>query len=317
MIDFSFVHEPSLAFRFVRSGLDRRSDLRTDAEAIARRIADPRARRVVFAAERPVVTTGERPTVLFDRAGAATLAARFDEEIFLGDGADGPVFAALSGLDGETIAALGGFETADLRALAVSGRLAAEEYGALATGRSMLHWHAGHRFCPRCGTPTRIAAAGWRRDCPSCGAEHFPRTDPVVIMLVTDGDRCLLGRSPRFAPGMYSCLAGFMEPGETVEAAVRRETFEEAGVRVGRIAYFASEPWPFPASLMIGVHAEALTRDIVVDETELVDCRWFSRGEVAAMLAGTHPEGIVAPPAIAIAHHLIRRFHEGADITAE
>ncbi len=302
--------EPSLAFRFVDGSLDRRSDLRTDATAIAARLADPRARFVVYAAEKPVVSPASPPTVFFDRAGTAAFAARLDEAVFLGDGPTGPVFAAPAGRDGEEIVARG-FETADLRGLAVAGRLGDIEYGALAVGRSMLHWHANNRFCPRCGAATATAAAGWRRDCPACGTEHFPRTDPVVIMLVTDGDRCLLGRSGRFATGMYSCLAGFMEPGETVEAAVRRETFEEAGIRVGRITYFASEPWPFPASLMIGVHAEATTTEITIDENELVDCRWFDRDAVAKMFAGTHPEGIVAPPPIAIAHHLIRRFHDG------
>jgi NAD+ diphosphatase len=305
--------EPSLGFRFVDASLDRRSDLRGDAGAIAARFADPRARFVVFTAERPVVTPEPSPTALFDRAGAGLLDARFDEAVFLGDGPDGPIFAVLAGLEPEAIVALGR-ETADLRGLAVAGRLAGAEYGALATGRSILHWHATNRFCPRCGSPTTPASAGWRRDCPACGTEHFPRTDPVVIMLVTDGERCLLGRSGRFATGMYSCLAGFMEPGETVEAAVRRETFEEAGIRVGRIAYFASEPWPFPASLMIGVHAEALSTEITIDAVELVDCRWFDRAEVAAMLAGTHPDGIVAPPPIAIAHHLIRRFLDDAGL---
>ena len=137
---------------------------------------------------------------------------------------------------------------------------------------------------------------GYRRDCPNCGAEHFPRTDPVVIMLAIDGERCLLGRQARFAPGMYSCLAGFVEPGETIEDAVRRETAEEAGITVGRVRYHASQPWPFPSSLMIGCHAEALSRDIVRDDAELEACRWFSRAEVRAMLAG-RPSGRDQMPA--------------------
>jgi NAD+ diphosphatase len=301
--------EPSRAFRFVRTRLDRRSDLRENAVEMAARAADPRARFVIFVADRPIVREiGDRPSVLLERVEAEAFAARLDESVFLGDGPEGPVFAAVGEGDEAAVAATGRTALVDLRALAVAERLEATEYGALATARTMLFWHHGHRFCGRCGAPTRIGAAGWRRDCPACGAQHFPRTDPVVIMLITDGDRALLGRSARFAPGMYSCLAGFMEPGETVEAAVRRETFEESGIRVGRIRYFASEPWPFPASLMIGVFGRALTREIVCDPVELVDCRWFSRGEVAAMFEGTHPDGIVPPQPIAIAHHLLRRF---------
>jgi NAD+ diphosphatase len=156
-----------------------------------------------------------------------------------------------------------------------------------------------------------VVHAGWRRDCAKCKAQHFPRTDPVVIMLATDGERCLLGRSPRFVPSMWSCLAGFVEPGEAIEDAVRRETREEAGIACGRVTYFASQPWPFPTSLMIGCHAEALNREIVVDREELEDARWFSKTEVADMLMRKHPEGLTTPPPVAIAHHLIRAWVEG------
>jgi NAD+ diphosphatase len=140
--------------------------------------------------------------------------------------------------------------------------------------------------------------------------QHFPRTDPVVIMLAIDGDNCLLGRSPRFAPTMWSCLAGFIEPGESIEDAVHRETLEEAGIVCGRVKYFASQPWPFPSSLMIGCHAEAVTRDIVVDRTELEDARWFSKDEVTAMLLRRHPDGLTTPPPVAIAHHIVRAWVE-------
>jgi NAD+ diphosphatase len=153
--------------------------------------------------------------------------------------------------------------------------------------------------------------AGWKRDCPNCKVEHFPRTDPVVIMLASDGERCLLGRSPRFVPTMWSCLAGFVEPGEAIEDAVRRETREEAGITCGRVSYFASQPWPFPTTLMIGCHAEALSRDIVVDREELEDARWFEKPEVESMLLRKHPQGLTTPPPVAIAHHLIRAWVEG------
>jgi len=174
-----------------------------------------------------------------------------------------------------------------------------------------MYWHARHRYCSVCGTMSEPFGAGWRRDCPSCGGQHFPRTDPVVIMLAVDGDHCLLGRSGRFGKGMYSALAGFLEPGETIENAVRREIMEESGIRTGCVAYVASQPWPFPSSLMIGCVAQALGRDIVIDPNELEDCRWFSRADVDMMIARTHPEGYEAPNPIAIAYHLLRAWRDG------
>ena len=153
-----------------------------------------------------------------------------------------------------------------------------------------------------------MVAGGWKRVCPACAAEHFPRVDPVAIMLVASGDDCLLGRQARFPEGVWSCLAGFIEPGETVEEAVRREVQEEAGVAVGAVRYLGAQPWPFPSSLMIGCRAEALAREIVVDRLELEDARWFPRAEARAMLDRTHPDGLTTPPPLAIAHHLIRAF---------
>jgi NAD+ diphosphatase len=155
-----------------------------------------------------------------------------------------------------------------------------------------------------------MVEAGWKRACPACKAEHFPRTDPVVIMLTVSGDRGLLGRSGRFAATMWSCLAGFVEPGEAIEDAVRRETLEEAGVKCGRVKYLYSQPWPFPMSLMIGAHAEALNEDLTMDKNELVGLRWFSKDECAAMLMRKHPEGLTCPPPVAIAHHIIRSWVE-------
>jgi NAD+ diphosphatase len=155
-----------------------------------------------------------------------------------------------------------------------------------------------------------VVEAGWKRACPACKAEHFPRTDPVAIMLAVRGDRGLLGRSGRFAATMWSCLAGFVEPGESLEDAVRRETLEEAGIRCGRVKYLYSQPWPFPMSLMNGCLAEALGDDIKMDANELVDCRWFSKDECAAMLMRKHPDGLTCPPPVAIAHHIIRTWVE-------
>jgi NAD+ diphosphatase len=201
----------------------------------------------------------------------------------------------------------------DLRSIAVQGLVATEHLPPLAEAKALLSWHARHRFCSTCGTPTNPVDAGWRRQCAACKTDHFPRTDPVVIMLVIDGERCLLGRQSRFAPGMWSCLAGFVEPGESVEEAVRRETLEESGIRCGRVAYFASQPWPFPMSLMIGCYGQALSRDLHVDHGELEDARWFDRDTVVQLLRRQHPGGLSAPPAVAIAHHIIRNWVEQGD----
>ena len=182
----------------------------------------------------------------------------------------------------------------------------------LAAAKALMHWHAHHRFCANCGALTDVAVAGWRRDCKVCKATHFPRTDPVVIMLAVDGDACVLGRQPRFPKGMYSALAGFVEPGETIEAAVRREIWEEAGVACGAVQYFASQPWPFPASLMIGCFAEARDRSLKVDQVELEDARWFTREEAVALLEKRHPDRLAAPTPVAIAHHLLKQWaYEG------
>lgn len=198
-----------------------------------------------------------------------------------------------------------------LRPLATAGMLDADTEGQLGQAEHFLNWHQRARFCGRCGTATLAESGGYRRRCPGCGDVHFPRTDPVSIMLIHDGEgRCILGRSPRFPDKMWSCLAGFIEPGETLEDAVRRETLEESGVTVGPVAYVASQPWPFPGSLMIGCMALATSSAIVFDRVELEACRWFERDEVRAMLDETHPDGLTAPKSFAIAHHLVRLFAE-------
>ena len=175
----------------------------------------------------------------------------------------------------------------DLRA--VMATLTPRDAELAATARALFEWHRTHGFCAACGEKSEISHAGWQRTCPSCQAQHFPRTDPVVIMLITSGNQLLIGRGATWPEGMYSLLAGFIEPGETIEAAVRREVLEESGVRVGPVNYLASQPWPFPASLMIGCHGTAISTAITLDPNELQDARWVSREEMAQALAGLHP----------------------------
>jgi NAD+ diphosphatase len=178
----------------------------------------------------------------------------------------------------------------------------------IAQAKAMIDWHQRHGFCPRCGAPTRMMDAGYRRLCGKCNAEHFPRVDPVVIMLATHGDACLIGRGKQFPSGMFSALAGFMEPGETIEEAVRRELMEEASVKVSEVKYYATQPWPFPSSLMIGCFAKAESRDAKVDENELAEVRWLERSVARAVIAGERVDGVRLPPSIAIAHHLIKTW---------
>ncbi|WP_079731280.1 NAD(+) diphosphatase [Novosphingobium mathurense] len=198
---------------------------------------------------------------------------------------------------------------ASWNAMAVLGAGELATYGG---ARSLIGWHARHRFCAVCGQPTRLAKGGWQRSCTSetCSAEHFPRVDPVTIMLVEHEGKVLLGRQPRFPERRYSTLAGFVEPGETIEEAVAREVLEEAGIRVRDVTYIASQPWPFPSSLMIGCHAYAETTEITIDETELDDARWFSREDVVEALEaigrGELGRAFGAPPKTAIAHVLMR-----------
>ncbi len=160
----------------------------------------------------------------------------------------------------------------------------------LASGKALIEWHRTHRFCARCGGPSEMEEAGWQRVCPACNGHHFPRTDPVVIMLITHGNSVLMGRSPHWPEGMYSLLAGFVEPGETIEAAVRREVFEESGVRVGDVRYLSSQPWPFPTSLMFGCQGFATSKEIKIDPEEIEDAFWVAREDMMSAIAGLRPD---------------------------
>jgi NAD+ diphosphatase len=194
----------------------------------------------------------------------------------------------------------------DIRGMAVAGALSPDELSIVAQARSLIAWHERRSFCSNCGARLKIADAGYRRHCNDCNADHFPRTDPVVIMTVVSPLGILLGRQSSWPTHMYSALAGFVEPGETIEEAARREILEEAGVPVGDIRYVASQPWPFPSSLMIGLIGEALATKIKIDESELETARWFSFEEARLMLEGKHPDGLWASRPMAIAWHLIK-----------
>ena len=302
---------PKPRLGYTASRLERAAELRTDTAALATLAIAPRAGAYVIGGDHIVMKKGAPLNNPLFGMNEAKALGPVSETVFLGhlDG-DGRFGFGIAPAAAEALKTRDDLLVTDLRSIAVQGLVVSEHLPPIAEAKAVLHWHLRHRFCPNCGTATQIVEGGWRRDCPNCKVQHFPRTDPVVIMLAIDGDRCLLGRSPRFVPTMWSCLAGFIEPGESIEDAVRRETREEAGISCGRVVYFHSQPWPFPSSLMIGCHAEALTRDIVVDREELEDARWFNKNEVVAMLMRKHPEGLTTPPPVAIAHHLIRAWLE-------
>jgi NAD+ diphosphatase len=301
---------------FGGSGLDRAAALRGDAAALATHLAEGRVLAVWRG--KPLVAGTGLGALGWLETGHPALAAG-GPAVFLG--LDGGVarfaqdISAWAPEAGAEAVVAGFFDPAEQRHPAlpddhvfaelrgVMTRLSPREAELAATAKALLQWHASHRFCAACGAASQVAMAGWQRSCPACGAHHFPRTDPVVIMLVTRGNSLLLGRSPGWPEGMYSLLAGFVEPGETLEAAVRREVFEEAGVTIGAVRYLASQPWPFPASLMLGCRAEALTDAITLDPAELEDALWVTREEMLTIMSGGHPQ-IRAPRKGAIAHFL-------------
>ena len=308
---------------FGGSGLDRAAELRADTQAIEALAREEGTRFIVFWKGKPALFADA--SLAFVAPGAAILADASEAPVFLGRDDAGALFAVtLDRWDSDempnTLDAFvdtsqqrhpglpDGAHFTELRT--VLGGLAARGAELLATAKAVLGWHRSHRFCARCGTQSQMADAGWQRQCPACGARHFPRTDPVVIMLILHGNSVLVGRSPGWPQGMYSLLAGVVEPGETLEAAVRREVSEEAGVRVGNVGYLVSQPWPFPSSLMFGCVGYATTTELVIDPKEIDDARWVSREEMAEVLRGTHSE-INPPRQGAVARFLIEGWLEG------
>jgi NAD+ diphosphatase len=255
------------------AGLDRAAERRRDAAWLAARRREPDTRMVPLSGLRVLVAGSEEaPRARLPRLGEID-APLPEDATFLGMLGPDAVFAAQLG---EHPALAGGF--VELRS--VGTLLPHAEAGLLAYARALAHWHARHRFCGACGNESRVAQAGHARECPACGNETFPRTDPAVIVLVTSGERCLLGRAGRFPPGMYSTLAGFVEPGESLEQTLRREVREEVGIALGAVQYRSSQPWPFPQSLMLGFRALALGETLRVDGEELEDARWLTRAEL-------------------------------------
>lgn len=285
----------AVAISFAGSRIDRADHIRGNAESLAAQFT-PAARLMLLDGLMPRLDEGD--ALLWGSLADADPEA---ELVFLGL-LDGRACFAPVPLRGSV------GDVPPRQAWDMIGRLGAEDLAHYGGAKALVDWHARHRFCARCGSPTVLAKGGWQRDCTAepCRAQHFPRTDPVTIMLVEHAGNLLLGRQPRFPAGHYSALAGFVEPGETIEEAVAREVLEEAGVRVRDVTYVASQPWPFPSSLMIGCHAHADDPALAIDATELEDARWFTRGDVAAALAGDPAAPLTVPPARAIAHQLIR-----------
>jgi NAD+ diphosphatase len=285
------------------SPLDRADHLRRDPGTMVALRSRPDARWLVLDELKPVLTKGEHPDILWAYRSDVPHDAI---SVFLGlapnkDGS-APRFAAAAPA-ADLVADFGG-QVVDARAAAAM--LGDGRAQIVAQARSLLDWHARHQFCAACGAKTVLNKAGYARTCQGCNAEHFPRTDPVVIMLAVKGEYALVGRGPNFPKRFFSALAGFVEPGESLEEAVARELFEEAGIRVGKVRYLASQPWPFPSSLMIAAFAEAVNLDITLDTDELEEARWVTKDDVRAALAGTGDW--LAPPPLAIAHTLLKAW---------
>ena len=303
--------EPSSLVAFSGNRLDRRSENRPD-DVLDQSLKADGAHAFAIGRGRAVLKH-DRQTLdpLYAPYELEELSPDFANAVLLGYERNGePRLAVPVGIDTEKLPPL--YKAIDYRSIYTQQIVPAEALGQLAQAASLVAWNLSTLHCGRCGEPTINRAGGYRRECSSCKTVFFPRTDPVVIMLVVDEKRdlCLLGRSPHFREGMYSCLAGFLEPGETIEDAVRRETLEESGILVDRVRYHASQPWPMPHTLMIGLFGEAKSERIVRDTTELEDCRWFTRQETAEMLDRSLGEYRSSPPAGAIAHRLMRDWVE-------
>jgi NAD+ diphosphatase len=297
---------------FAGNPLNRATDRRVDADWLARQLASSEAIALALWNGRPLVEDGQAggPQLAYLPAKLAhDLAGGPERLLFLGLWNETPVFAVdLEGQADPAESALQGLgRFADLRQIALA--LPGPDAAIAATAKEVFEWRRRHRRCAVCGEPTHPADGGWKRVCEACEAEHFPRTDPVVIMLPYHGGRCMLGRQEVWPKGMFSALAGFLEPGEAIEEACARELAEEAGLHTRVVRYHSSQPWPYPSSLMIGLLAEVEDEEGRPDQTELSEVRWFTKAEALDLLAG-RIEGLFAPPPSAIAHQLIKTWAE-------
>jgi len=308
---------------FGGSALDRAGEVRNNPDVVRFMRGAPDTRAILFWRGKPLINRDRPASLVRLPMDHPALADAAPDAVLLGreDGAARFAFD-LSAWTPEDLdeASLGGFlDPSEQQHPALEGTMVFAELRRVmtwlnprdaelaATGRAIFSWHDSHRFCAKCGAASVMAQAGWQRTCPACNAGHFPRTDPVVIMLITHGNSVLMGRSPGWPQGMYSLLAGFVEPGETLEGAVRREVFEESGVEVGAVSYLASQPWPFPASLMFGCRGEATSSKINIDPVEIEDALWVSREEMMEVFAGNHPSILPARKG-AIAHFLLENW---------
>jgi NAD+ diphosphatase len=300
---------------FAGNPLDRASDRRSKPEWIAEQLAAPDSLGIAIWNGQPFVEPTKDGGVQIAYLPAklvGELAGGPERLLFMGLWKETAVFAVdlddvANPADGGPLEGFGRFE--DLRAVAL--RLPATEAGIVATAKQMFEWRRRHPHCAVCGQRTTAQEGGWKRKCPACEAEHFPRTDPVVIMLAVHGERCMLGRQERWPSGMFSALAGFLEPGESIEEACARELHEEAGLRTRKVTYHSTQPWPYPSSLMIGLIAEVEDDEGTPDQTEISEVRWFTRAQARDLIAGKLDDAS-APGKLAIAHQLIKAWAESS-----
>lgn len=308
---------------FGGSALDRAGEVRSDPAALAAAASDPTARTVLLWRGKPLIDRNRPAQLLRLPLDHPALLDAVEQPVFLGREDNAPRFAhdisgwAPQDLDPSMLGAFldpseqhhpaFGTDEVFVELRRVMTWMTPRDAELAATAKAVFNWHESHKFCAKCGERSEISHGGWQRTCAACNAHHFPRTDPVVIMLITHGNSVLMGRSPGWPEGMFSLLAGFVEPGETLEAAVRREVFEEAGIRVGAVDYLASQPWPFPASLMFGCRGEATSLEINIDPAEIEAAMWITREEMMTVFAGEHPTILPARKG-AIAHFLLENW---------